>query len=146
MIYLIAYNDTLTSYSKEEVHKTITTVSGTSDWWHYLPNVYLLESTSNHNNIANAIIKKHPGLLFFIVRVDLSENNGVLNKDAWEWITSKSPKKGIRLKVSPSPSQSQSLSPLLSTILKTSSPSASSSLSAPTPTGLSDLLRKISEG
>src|SRR3989344_540983 len=94
---LIAYNDSLTSYSKEEVHKTITTVSGTADWWHYLPNVYLLESTSNHNNIANAIIKKHPGLLFFIVRVDLSENNGVLNKDAWEWITSKSPKKGIRL-------------------------------------------------
>ena len=104
MIYLITYNNLLTADSGP-IHETISKHMGVSDWWHYLPNTYLVSSTENEQFLANKIITRHPGLLFLIIAVDPKKYNGVLNKKAWEWIR----RKGntiIRLKVAPQPPKS----------------------------------------
>lgn len=91
MIYLISYDHTQTEFNPSDIHKTITTVVRTTDWWHYLPNVYIVTTPLfvYSRQIANTIRTAHNGLKFFIVRVDLSDHNGVLNKDAWDWINKK---------------------------------------------------------
>lgn len=92
MIYLISYNFN-TTYNLNDVHNLIVTAPGVTDWWHYLPNVYLIDTSKNINEISNYIMTRAPGLLFFITNVDFKEYHGVLNKDAWTWISKKIQKK-----------------------------------------------------
>lgn len=91
MMYLITYDHTQTVFSLSDIHKTITTNPRVSDWWHYLPNVYIVSVGLfvHSKQIADAIRTSHNGLKFFVVKIDLSDHNGVLNKDAWDWINKK---------------------------------------------------------
>lgn len=82
---------------------------GVLDWWHYLLNVYIINTSKGEKFIANSIIEKHPGLLFLVVQVNLRVHNGVLPKRAWEWITRKT-QTVLRIKPAPAP---KSLSDLL---------------------------------
>lgn len=132
MIYLITYNHTQTVFDPKEIHSTITKLPGLTDWWHYLPNIYLVDSTSAVSNIANTIIRHHPGLLFLAVKVDLSQNNGVLNKDAWAWINKKT-RSTLKLKPATSPNLLSFLPPI--TPRTTTSPSLS----------ITEVLKKIRE-
>lgn len=116
MNYLIVYNHTQSTFDTSQIHRTITEMEGTIDWWHYLPNVYIIVTEKDEKFIADKIISKHPGLLFFTTNVNLSKNNGVLNKDAWEWIRKKTGNL-IKLKVAPQPPRD-----LLSEILRINPP------------------------
>ena len=89
MNYLIIYNHTQITFNPNDIHKTITTMLGITDWWHYLPNAYMISTDRDQEYIADNIIASYPGLLFFVVAVDLHRYNGVLNKNAWEWINKK---------------------------------------------------------
>lgn len=86
MNYLFVYNNLQTGFDPSLVHQVITSVTGISDWWHYLPNVYIINTTASARQISNFISKSLPGLLFFVTKIDTQEVNGVLNRDAWEWI------------------------------------------------------------
>ncbi|MBP9797891.1 hypothetical protein KBC70_01965 [Candidatus Woesebacteria bacterium] len=103
MNYLIVYNDTQAGFNEKDLHNTIVKMNGISDWWHYLPNVYIVSTiqAKNEKSIANNILTKHPGLLFLVVQVNLTAHNGVLPKNAWEWI-SKKIKTVLRVKPAPS--------------------------------------------
>lgn len=104
MNYLIVY-DITQSFNISEIHKTITERISVTDWWHYLPNVYIVSSIKTEQQISNVIIRNHQGLLFLVVKVGLQGANGVLNKDAWDWINRKANVQGIKLKpIPPSPS------------------------------------------
>lgn len=109
MNYLIVY-DITQPFDLAAIHKTITQRVGVSDWWHYLPNVYIVSSLKTEKQIADIIISNHPGLLFLVIKIDVRGTNGVLNKGAWDWINRKANVQGIKLKPIPPP-------PSLATIL-----------------------------
>lgn len=109
MKYLITLNSSQENYKSSDIHSSITKLPGVIDWWHYLPNTYIVETlrSVNEQTIADYIIRKHPGLLFLVVEVNLTSHNGVLPKAAWEWITKKT--KGL-LRVKPAPQPNDMLS------------------------------------
>jgi len=111
--YLIVYNHNQQNFNSADIHRIITTLSGNSDWWHYLPDVYIISNLNTEQFIADRIISEFPGLLFLVVAVNLNNHNGVLPKDAWEWIKRKT-RIIFKLKAAPAPkSLQQILSPSL---------------------------------
>ncbi len=88
MDYLIVYNYQQPYFNYLEVHETIKDLP-ISDWWHYLPNAYIIRSNHTEKTLADGIIARNPGLLFLIIKVELSKTSGVLNKSAWDWINNK---------------------------------------------------------
>ena len=95
MIYQIVFNNQ-GQWKDEDIHNTVIKINTVTAWWHYIPNTYLLKTTSTSKQIADYLLGKFPGLLFFISKVDLSDVNGVLVKNAWDWIEKE---KGIKLKL-----------------------------------------------
>ncbi len=92
MIHLFTYDSSQTEFDFTAIHNTITKSTPLLlDWWHYLPNVYLVEtnSPSRIKSLTQEILNTYKGLRFFVVKVDLTDHNGVLNKDAWTWISKK---------------------------------------------------------
>jgi len=83
--YLLVYNN-IQGFDQSKIHDVITSINTLKDWWHYLPNTYILSIESNSKFVTDTISSNFPGLLFFITKVDLNDHNGVLGKDAWEWI------------------------------------------------------------
>ena len=110
MKYLIAFNQEQSNYNSNAIHEIIKgmKVDGVLDWWHYLPNIYILDTSDslNEKGIADKIIARAPGQLFIVVSVNLSMHNGVLPKEAWGWIAKKT--RAI-LKVKPSPAPPEDL-------------------------------------
>ena len=129
--YLFVYNN-LQGVDPHSIHTTVTGISTVTDWWHYLPNVYILSTNGGVKPISEAISGKFPGLLFFVSKLDLNDTNGVLNKDAWEWISKKN-RAIIKIK----PVSSASLNPLGSILGQTLTPQSGS---ISTPSSLMDLL------
>ncbi len=122
MNYLIVYNNQVFQDSNA-FHETVTKQLGIDDWWHYLPNVYIVSTSKSESSLANTIIERHPGLLFLIIGIDPKKYNGVLNKKAWEWIDKKG-KVLLKLKAAPQPRPDPLLEILgLGTQIKSSSPS-----------------------
>lgn len=101
MNYLITYNNLL-GYDPNLIHETITKKLGVNDWWHYLPNTYIVTTTLTESNLANKIIANHPGLLFLLISIDAKKYNGVLDKRAWEWLNKKG-NTSIKLRSVPQP-------------------------------------------
>lgn len=103
MNYLITYEPSQTIIFKPDaIHETIIKMEGVTNWWHYISNVYIIATTKDEKFIADNIISKHPGLNFLVVDVNLEKYNGVLPKNAWEWINKKT-KTLLKLKLKPAP-------------------------------------------
>lgn len=85
MIYSIVYNHTQ-PIDSDHLHNIVTTAIMTTDWWHYLPNMYLINTTLNAAQITSTLQVQFPGMLFIVNKVDTSDYNGVLPRDAWEWL------------------------------------------------------------
>ena len=85
MIYSIVINPTQ-PIDTDRLHYIITTAIMVTDWWHYLPNMYLVNTTLNAAQMTSTLQTQFPGLLFIVNKIDPTEYNGVLPKDAWDWI------------------------------------------------------------
>ncbi len=103
MNYLIVYDNTQLQFDQNHIFKFITTSPKISDWWHYLPNVYIVSTNLSAKTMADSVISTYPGLKFFISRIDLSDYNGILHSSAWDWIKNKT---GQLLNLIPSPKAS----------------------------------------
>jgi hypothetical protein len=58
-----------------------------SDWWHYIPNIYLVATTLSPSQLYNLIVPGAAGIQYvLIVEVKPGNNYGWLPKDAWDWI------------------------------------------------------------
>ena len=87
--YQITYDHTQ-YYQPDAIHSVMTTIPGATEWWHFLPNVYLVETTTaTEQDIANHVGAIFTGLRFFIAKIDINATNGVLPKSAWDWINRK---------------------------------------------------------
>lgn len=102
MTHLIALDHTQAEISLETVHKFITKGLNVSDWWHYLPDIYIVSTLKTATNLADSLNAKFPSMRFLVIKVgeQSGDFNGRLNKKAWEWL--RKPKK-ILLKIKPSP-------------------------------------------
>lgn len=91
MNYIIVYNNSQLQFDSAVIHKFITKNLNINDWWHYLSNVYIVGAKSgvNAKNLADSITQNFPGLIYFITQVNLYDHNGVLPKNAWDWINNK---------------------------------------------------------
>lgn len=103
MNYIIIFDNSQIQYDPQEIHRFVTKSPYLNDWWHYLPNVYIIVTDMSAKRMADSTIAQFPGLRFLISKIDLSDNNGVLKKGAWDWINSKTQSKDVKLKVSPNP-------------------------------------------
>lgn len=99
--FLIAYNNSQ-GFDSARIHNVIKSISTITDWWHYLPNVYIVSTTSNAKYLTDRLMPSFQGLLFLVVKLDMRDFNGVLNKDAWEWIRRKN-NQSLKFKVAPAP-------------------------------------------
>jgi len=89
IIYLLTINNQV-GYDFGMIHQYVTTLSGVTDWWHYLPTSYLLCTTGRSaRGITEEILRRFPNLTHLIVQVNMRDNNGLLQKEAWDWINSK---------------------------------------------------------
>jgi hypothetical protein len=58
-----------------------------SGWWHYLTGpIYLVESNLNANQLYDLLEKHMNKTHFLIIRIDPSDTQGWLVKDAWKWM------------------------------------------------------------
>ncbi len=87
--------DNTVNYNADAIHKTITTGTDISAWWHYLPNVYIVKTASTAKFHADRLIRNFQGLPFLLTKLDLSDYNGFLQKNAWDWINSHSTTKSV---------------------------------------------------
>jgi len=89
MIYMVNFDKSQLENPKI-FHAVITNIPGTSDWWHYLPSLYLLEgNTLTVNKIYNFIHASYPDLHLFVSIFNPEGYFGYLDKDAWDWISNK---------------------------------------------------------
>ena len=86
--YQITFNN-LEGFNPNLVHQLITANLGVTDWWHYIPSTYLIETTSTSYYLANRIISAFSGMNFLITKIDINDYNGYLDKRAWEWLERK---------------------------------------------------------
>lgn len=97
MIYSITYNNNQI-VDTGHLHRIITTAIMAEDWWHYIPNLYLVNTPLNSTQITSTLQLQFPGLLFLIIKIDTTDYNGVLPRDAWTWIEKHSTKKMLKIK------------------------------------------------
>ncbi len=88
-IYLIAVNTSL-PFNPTAFHNYITTVLYPNyiyAWWHHLPGgMYLVKSRLNVNQLYNATFPGVPGRHLVVIRVDPTQSQGWLPREAWNWI------------------------------------------------------------
>ncbi len=129
MIYLISYIPNLL-YNSSDIHDFIINhLNPPTDWWHY-SGVYLLDTTLTIPQITSSLRIKFPNLQHFVVKVNLEDNGGLLPKEAWDWINTKT-KTTPKLKTVPT----------LSSLLR----SQNRNTSEPNPKILNDLLDLINK-
>ena len=75
-------------FPDKNFHNQITTTEGVLNWWHYIDNVYLLIVNANitATSLSKYIMEIAPKRQFFVVEVDLTNHNGILPQEAWNWI------------------------------------------------------------
>lgn len=98
MRYIITFNNGNTLWSEKDIHDYITTLKGINDWWHYLPNTYIVSTSLTSKDISSAIIQKFQGLLFVVAQINLNDINGLLPKDAWNWVAKENKKVVFKIK------------------------------------------------
>jgi len=87
--YLIIYNDVTGTLDKKDFHEKITKHLSVTDWWHYIPNGYIVTTPVPSAGITNSFSHWYPGLLFLIIKIDFDDASGVLPKEAFDWIGKK---------------------------------------------------------
>lgn len=100
--YLIIYNDVTGTLDKKVFHEKITKHLGVTDWWHYIPNGYIVTTPVPSADITNSLSKRFPGLLFLIIEVNVNDTSGVLPKEAFDWIGKKK-NRFVKIKQTPLP-------------------------------------------
>lgn len=89
MNYIIIFDYTQIQFETSEIHRYITTSPQVTDWWHYLPNVYIVSTGMTIQIMTQSMTRDFPGMRFFISRIDPSEVNGILPQKAWDWFKNK---------------------------------------------------------
>lgn len=74
----------------KEFHEAFVKKPGFTNWWHYIQSCYLIRTDLSANEISDHFTQcaKQAGIptTHLVLKVDLSDRQGMLIKDAWAWI------------------------------------------------------------
>lgn len=89
--FLIAFDNTLVPVQTLQFHqniKNLFTDGYIKAWWHYLPSVYIIKTSSveSVNNIYNKVFSAIPGQNILVIEVTGQNIQGWLPKAAWDWL------------------------------------------------------------
>lgn len=91
--YILTFDrdDTL---NYKEFHLKLTALPGVITWWHYIKSSYILISDlTNANDLNQQIVPLMPtGKMMLLIEINLKNRNGLLPKNAWDWLKKNSPK------------------------------------------------------
>src|SRR5258708_7893594 len=76
----------LFTMGKPKLHQQIDDNPAITDWWHYLPHLYLLITDLSKKEIRDLVKDCEPNRRHLILDVKLSASTGWLPKDAWTWL------------------------------------------------------------
>lgn len=88
--YLITYDlkspSSLPEY--QALHKEIKSISGS--WWHYLESTWIIKNTPMKAREISDKLTSHlkSGDRLLVVKIDVSDKQGLLPPDAWKWLNS----------------------------------------------------------
>lgn len=86
--------------SQQEVEKVM---SLAKDWFKYAPNTWIVYSSANVDQWFGRLeILIKPYGRVFICRLDVSQNNGWMNKEFWDWLNKLRFPKSLNLPLFPS--------------------------------------------
>lgn len=85
--YMIVFDPTKLEIASE-IHNAVSKSQYISDWWHYLPSAYIVQSQYTLATIQTYLTNNTKVLprKFLIIEVNLTNSNGWLPKEAWAWI------------------------------------------------------------
>ena len=83
--YLITYD---LKY-KSEYNSLYVAIKGLGRWWHYLDSTWIVKTNMSAQQIWN-LLGKHivTSDRMLVIKIDISDKQGWLPKDAWDWINS----------------------------------------------------------
>jgi hypothetical protein len=84
-VYLLVF-DRESNFNYQQLHDFIKNSTFITDWWHYIKSGYLLVSPLSATALADQIRKAFVNHRFLLTKVVLSDSNGWLPKEAWEWV------------------------------------------------------------
>lgn len=87
-IICIAKGGVLDKFDYKQFHDTLTTAKGVIDWWHYLETTYIIitEQYVMASNVGQFVRQIAPQKELFVCELNLSNHDGWLTKEAWDWI------------------------------------------------------------
>ena len=76
------------AFDPVKLHKALTTATGIISWWHYLKGTYIVIVDSNvHSTGISSFLQPYMGSSpYLVVEVNLSNHNGILTAESWNWI------------------------------------------------------------
>jgi len=78
----------LDNFNYNKFHDSLIAAKGLISWWHYLESSYIIivEDHITATNISKFVESHMPDKYFIVVELNLSNHNGWLPKEAWNWI------------------------------------------------------------
>jgi hypothetical protein len=92
-IVILERGGLLEGFNYAGFHKQLTSAKGVTSWWHYMDTTYILRVTSDVDaaSITDFIRSIAPKKKFFVCALNLSDRNGWLPHEAWDWIKKQLP-------------------------------------------------------
>jgi hypothetical protein len=87
--YIFTYDSNFTeSLDLPVFHNQLTSAKGVANWWHHLENTYILivDEGVTARNVTDFIMERNPNKKFIVCEIFLDNQNGWLDKKAWDWI------------------------------------------------------------
>jgi len=89
--YIVSYDrGTVPAY--RTFHDAFVKHPDIKNWWHYIKSCYIVKTTLSANELSDhfTTCAKEAGIptTHLVMKVDLSDRQGMLIKDAWTWLKS----------------------------------------------------------
>jgi hypothetical protein len=86
--YMIAFDPLSPTLDVERVNDYVKHTSDFAAWWNHVHYLYLVVSDLNADEIADRLKSHTNGSSFLVIQVDPGDSEGLLPKQAWNWIRS----------------------------------------------------------
>lgn len=86
--YILNFDINGKDFDQNKFHNNLIKMPGIIGWWHYLQSSYVLivEYNTSASSLTNSIMKLIPNKEFFVCELKLSDHDGWLPKEAWDWL------------------------------------------------------------
>ena len=84
--YIVTLDASNPLIGSEQVFQYIRSSKFITNWWNWLPFVYIVESTERADVISEELRSAALGTRFLVAQIDLENSEGNLAREAWDWI------------------------------------------------------------